>query len=60
MKANKETLNFLAQKYYEHWREDNKDFVADLEELTADFVLFNAKWGTNMSIVYGEPSQKKV
>jgi hypothetical protein len=57
-----DVADFLVQKYYDIWREENKDLLADIEELCADVVLLNAKYGTNFGLTIEEanPTTKQL
>lgn len=58
MKLPNKTKEFLVQKYYDVWREENKEMLEEGEELIEAVVLFNARWGTDISLTYGKIDTK--
>lgn len=44
-----EVKQLLMQKMVDHWLEDNKGLAEDIQRLSAEFVRFNALWGTRFS-----------
>lgn len=50
MKATKENVQeYIMKKITEQWFKDNPELVKDIQNLSAEFVLFNFKYGTRLN-----------
>lgn len=49
MKEEREMKEFLLKKMTEHWMQDNKGLMEDIQKLSSEIVFFNMKWGTRFN-----------
>lgn len=45
MKKQEELKQFLAQRAFDKWADDNQIFISDLRDLLEEMVMFEAKHG---------------
>lgn len=55
----KATKQFLLNKFAEKWIKENKDFVADYQDLCYDLLMFRVKWGIEIGFIFKNTEEVK-
>lgn len=55
----KNTKQFIADRFVQKWITDNKEFLDDYTELCTDLLLFKAKWGIEIGFIFKNPKEIK-
>lgn len=55
----KETKQFIADKFAKKWIEDNKEMLADYQELCYKLLMFRAMWGIEIGFIFKNPEEVK-
>ena len=57
--TNKKVKQFLVQKYTEKWMAENKEFIADYQELCENLLMFHASWGVEIGLIFKNSNEVK-
>lgn len=59
----KDIKQFLLQKEFDHWLEENlkenKDMMEDYKKLCGDLLLFRFKWGVEIGFIFKNHEENK-
>lgn len=58
MSEKEKLMQFIAQKSFEKWANENQDFIKDYRSLLEEMVMFEARWGVQIK-PYIQPYQQK-
>ena len=50
---------FLVNKYTKEWMKENKEFVADYQQICELVLLFHANWGINIGLTLNKVEETK-
>ena len=53
--TDKNTTQFLAEKYTKHWIKTNKELISDYQEICELILLFQMNWGFELAVVLKAP-----
>ena len=54
-----ETKRFILDKFTEKWVKENKEMLADYQELCYDLLMFRVKWGIEIGFIFKNPEEVK-
>lgn len=53
------TKQFIADKFAEKWIKENKELLADYQEICTDLFMFRAKWGIEIGFIFKNAEEIK-
>lgn len=49
IKTEEKALEFIANKMYKQWIEENPGLEEDILKLSSEIIMFNVKWGAKIN-----------